>query len=157
MKIYQDSHFAIYYLGQFSLILKVDINLNLSTFWIFPFCGTEFCYHFQIFFPINQMICIIGTYTGLCQLKLSFVVIQFIFSEKDFQGNIIKVQIAQRKVSQFGGGRGGGGGGRGGGGFGGGRGGGDRGGRGGGGRGHIITNVHFMIDLVNLFKLFIFL
>lgn len=54
------------------------------------------------------------------------------FTEKEFQGNTIKVQIAQRKVNnQFGGGRGGGG--RGGGDRSG-RGG-DRGGRGGGGRG----------------------
>lgn len=52
----------------------------------------------------------------------------FLFTDKEFQGNIIKVQIAQRKVNpQFGGRGGRGGGGRGG--------GGDRGGRGGGGRG----------------------
>lgn len=58
-------------------------------------------------------------------------------SEKEFQGNIIKVQIAQRKVNnQFGG--------RGGGGRGGPRGGGgDRGGRGGGGRGEECISLYF--------------
>lgn len=70
----------------------------------------------------------------------------FFFSEKDFQGNIIKVQIAQRKVSDFSGGRGGGRG------FGGGRGGGgDRGGRGGGGgRGinnYILHSIYSFLEM----------